>query len=126
MELVAEGVLNAIGSGLKALFSQLAELLLLACVVVFGEDSVFAAGAVLADVVVGARLVLCIGAEMVIFGSGAKGVCVSVEGGNGDGTAVQAEKLEEEVGLFMVGGELVEDLILMGAKPSYDVSVLQL
>src|ERR1700679_748245 len=126
MELVAEGVLNAIGGGLKALFGQLAELLLLARVVVFGEDSVFAAGAVLADVVVGARLVLCIGAEMVIFGSGMKGVCASVEGGNGDGTAVRAEKLEEEVGLLMVGGELVEDLILMGAKPSYDVSVLQL
>src|ERR1700677_4109871 len=48
MELLAEGVLDAIGGGLKALFGQLAELLLLAGIVVSGEDGVFAAGAVLA------------------------------------------------------------------------------
>ena len=88
MELVAEGVLNAISGGLETFFGQLTELLLLAFVVVSGEDSVLASGAVLADVVVGARLVLCIGAEVVIFGSGTKGVGASVEGGDGDGAAV--------------------------------------
>jgi hypothetical protein len=126
MELVAEGVLNAIGGGLKTFFGQLTELLLFAFVVVSGEDSVFAAGAVLADMVVGARLVLCIGVEVVVFGSGAKGVGASVEGGDSDGAAVRAEELKEEVGPLMIGGELAEEVILMGAKPSYDVSVLQL
>ena len=88
MELVAEGVLNVIGSGLETFFGQLTELLFLTFVVVSGEDSVFAVRAILADVVVGARLVRCIGAEMVVFGSGAKGVGASVEGGDGDGAAV--------------------------------------
>ena len=97
MELLAEGVFNAIGGGLKALFGQLAELLLLAGVVVSGEDGVFAAGAVLAGEVRGARFVLRIGAEMVFVGSGAKGIGASVEGGEGDGAAVRAEELEEEV-----------------------------
>ena len=97
MELLAEGVFNAIGGGLKALFGQLAELLLFAGVVVSGEDSVFAAGAILVGEVRGARFVLRIGAEMVFVGSGAKGVCTSVEGGEGDGAAVRAEELEEEV-----------------------------
>ena len=118
MEFVTEGVLDAIGGGLKTFFGQLSELLLLAFVVVSGEDSMFAAGAILADVVVGARLVLCIGAEMVVFGSGAKGVGASVEGGDGDGAAVRSQKLEKEVGLLVIGGELAEELILMGAKPS--------
>ena len=118
MELVAKGVLDAIGGGLKTFFGQLTELLLFALVVVSGEDSVLASGAVLADVVVGARLVLCIGAEMVVFGSGAKGVGASVEGGDGDGAAVRAEDLEEDVGPLMIGGELAEEVILMGAKPS--------
>jgi hypothetical protein len=97
MELLAEGVLDAISGGLKALLGQLAELFLLAGIVVSGEDSVFASGAVLAGEVRGARFVLCIGAEMVFVGSGAKGVGASVEGGEGDGTAVRAEELEEEV-----------------------------
>src|SRR6202789_4692345 len=118
MELLAEGVFNAIGGGLKVLFGQLAELLLLAGVVVSGEDSVFASGAVLADMVVGARLVLRIGAEMVIFGSGTKGVGASVEGGDGDRAAVRAEDLEEDVGPLVISGELGEEVILMGAKPS--------
>jgi hypothetical protein len=118
MELVVEGVLDAIGGGLKTFFGQLAELLLLACVVMSGEDSVFAAGAVLAGEVHGARFVLHIGAEVVFVGSGAKGVGASIEGGEGDGTAVWVEELEEEVELLVISGELAEDLILMGAKPS--------
>src|ERR1700674_2074163 len=97
MELLTEGVLDAIGGGLKAFFGQLAELLLLAGVVVSGEDGVFASGAILAGEVRGARFVLRIGAEMVLVGSGAKGVGASVEGGEGDGAAVRAEELEEEV-----------------------------
>jgi hypothetical protein len=118
MELVAEGVLDAIGGGLKTFFSQLAELLLLACVIMSEEDGVSAAGAVLAGEVRGVRFVLRIGVEVVFVGSGAKGVGASVEGGEGDGTAVRAEELEEEVGLLVISGELAEDLILMGAKPS--------
>jgi hypothetical protein len=126
MELVVEDVLNVIGSGLETFFGQLSELLLLALVIVSGEDSVFAMGAVLVDVVVGERLVLRIGMEVVIFGSGTKGVGASVKSGNGDGAAVRAEELEEEVGPLIIGGELVEEVILMGAKPSYDVSIFQL
>src|ERR1700679_2038706 len=118
MELLAEGVFDAIGGGLKAFFSQLAELLLLAGLVVSGGDIVFAAGAVLADVVVKARLVLCIGAEMVIFGSGTKGGGASVEGGDGDRAAVRAEDLEEDIGPLVISGELAEEVILMGAKLS--------
>jgi hypothetical protein len=118
MELVAEGVLNAISGGLKTFFGHLTELLLLARVVMSREDGVFAAGAVLADEVCGARFVLRIGAEMVFVSSGAKGVGASVEGRESDGTAIRAEELEEGVGLLMIGGELAEDLILMGAKPS--------
>src|ERR1700679_2664996 len=97
MELLAEGVLNAIGGGLKALLGQLAELLLLAGFIVSGEDGVFALGAVLAGEVRGARFVLRIGAEMVFVGSGAKGIGASVEGGEGDGATIRAEELEEEV-----------------------------
>jgi hypothetical protein len=93
---------------------------------VSGEDSVFAAGAVLADVVVGARLVLRIGAEMVFIDSGAKGGGARVESGKGDGTAVRAEEVEKGVGLLLFDCELVEDVILVGAKPSYDVSAFQL
>ena len=118
MELLAKGVFNAIGSGLKALFGQLAELLLLAGFVVSGDDIVFAAGAVLTDVVIGARLVLHIGAEVVIFGSGTKGVGASVEGGDGDGAAVRAEDLEEDIGPLVISGELGEEVVLVGAKPS--------
>jgi hypothetical protein len=88
MELVAEGVLNAISGGLKAFFGHLTELLLLACVVMSREDGVFAAGAVLAGEVRGARFVLRIREEMVFVGSGVKGVGASVEGGEGDGTTV--------------------------------------
>jgi hypothetical protein len=126
MEFVAKGVLNAIGGGLKTFFGHLTKLLLLARVVMSGEDSVFAAGAVFANVVVGARLVLRIGAEMVVLGSGAKRIGASVKGRDSDGTAVRAEELEEEVRLLMISGELAEDLILMGTKTSYDISVLQL
>src|ERR1700679_3220568 len=97
MEVLAEGILNAISGGLKALLGQLAELLLLAGVVVSREDRMFAAGAVLAGEVHRARFVLRIGAEMVLVGSGAKGVGMSVEGGEGDGATVRAEELEEEV-----------------------------
>src|ERR1700677_1771776 len=97
MELLAEGVFDAICGGLKAFFGQLAELLLLAGVVVSGEDGVFASGAVFVGEVHGARFVLRIGAEMVFVGSGVKGVGASVEGGEGDGTAVRAEELEEKV-----------------------------
>ena len=118
MELLAKGVFDAIGGGLKALFGQLAELLLLAGFVVSGEDIVFAAGAVLADVVARTRLVLRIGTEMVIFGSGTKGVGASVEGGDGDRAAVRAEDLEEDIGPLVISGELGEEVVLMGAKPS--------
>ena len=118
MELLAEGVFDAIGGGLKALFGQLAELLLLAGFVVSGEDIVFAAGAVLADVVARTRLVLRIGTAMVIFGSGTKGVGASVEGGDGDGAAVRAEDLEEDIGPLVISGELGEEVVLVGAKPS--------
>src|ERR1700679_3977839 len=118
MELLAEGVLDVIGGGLKGFFGQLAELLPFAGFVVSGDNIVFAAGAVLADVVVRARLVLRIGAEMVIFGSGTKGVGASVEGGDGDGGAVRAEDLEEDIGPLVISGELGEEVILMGAKPS--------
>jgi hypothetical protein len=118
MELVAEGVLNAISGGLKTFFGQLVELLFLTCVVMSGEDGVFAAGAVLAGEVCGARFVLRIRAEMVFVVSGTKGVGASVEGRVGDRTAVRAKELKEGVGLLMIGGELAEDLILMGAKPS--------
>jgi hypothetical protein len=118
MELVMEGVFNAISGGLKTFFGQLVELLFLACVVMSGEDGVFAAGAVLAGEVRGMRFVLRIGAEMVFVVSGAKGVGASVKGGEGDRTTVRAEELEEGVGLLMIGGELAEDLILMGAKLS--------
>ena len=118
MELLAEGVFDAIGGGLKALFGQLAELFLLAGFVVSREDIMFAAGAVLADVVARTRLVLRIGAEMVIFGSGTKGVGASVEGGDGDRAAVQVEDLEEDIGPLVISGELGEEVILMGAKPS--------
>src|ERR1700679_2847330 len=106
MELLTEGIFNAIGGGLKALFGQLAELLLFAGFVVSGDDIVFAAGAVLADVVVGARLVLCVGTEVVIFGSGTKGVGASVEGGDGDRAAVRAEDLEEDIGPLVISSEL--------------------
>jgi hypothetical protein len=118
MELVAEDILDAISGGLKTFFSQLAELLFLACVVMSGEDGVSAAGAVLAGEVRGTRFVLRIGAEVVFVGSSAKGVGASVEGREGDGTTVRVEELEEGVGLLMIGNELAEDLILMGAKPS--------
>src|SRR6202789_3823088 len=118
MELLAEGILNAIGGGLKAFFGQLAELLLLAGFVVSGGDIVSAAGAVLVDVVARARLVLVMGGEMVIFGSGTKGIGASVEGGDGDGAAVRAEDLEEDIGPLMVSGELGEEVVLMGTKPS--------
>jgi hypothetical protein len=118
MELITEDVLDAIGGGLKTFFSQLAELLLLAHVIMSGEDGVSAAGAVLTGEVRGTRFVLRIGAEVVFVGSGAKGVGASVEGGEGDGTAVRAKELEEGVGLLMIGGELAKDPILMGAKPS--------
>jgi hypothetical protein len=127
MELVVEGVLNAIGGGLKMFFSQLTVVLLLARVVMSGEDSVSAAGAVLAGVIVfGLKFVLHVGAEAVFVGSDAKGIGVGVESREGDGAAVRAEEVDKGVGLLVVGGELMEDLILMGAKPSYDVSVLQL
>src|SRR6202453_1197016 len=56
MELLVKGVFDAIGGGLKALFGQLVELLLLAGVVMSGEDSVFAAGAVLTGEVAGRGL----------------------------------------------------------------------
>jgi hypothetical protein len=117
MELVAEGVFNAIGGGLKTFFGQLAELLLFALVIVSGEDSVFAAGAVLVNVIRGA-FVRHIGAEMVIFGSGAKRISVGVKSGEGNGATISVEEVEEEVGLLVIGSELAEDLILMGAKPS--------
>jgi hypothetical protein len=117
MELITEDVLDAISGGLKTFFSQLAELLFLACVVMSREDGVSAAGAVLVGKVRGTRFVLRIGVEVMFVGSGAKGVGASVEGGEGDRTAVRAEKLKEGVSL-MIGGELAEDLILMGAKPS--------
>jgi hypothetical protein len=126
MELVAEGVLNAISGGLEAFFGQLMELLLLALVIVSGEDSMFAVGAVLADVVIGARFVLRIGAEMVFIDSGAKGGGARVESGKGDGTAVRAEEVEKGVGLLLFDCELTKDVILMGAKLSYDVSAFQL
>jgi hypothetical protein len=126
MELVVEGVLNAIGGGLKTFFGQLSELFLFAFVVVSRADGVFAARAVLVDVVHGAGLLLCVGAEMVFVDSGAKGSGTRVESGKGDGAAVRAEEVEKGVGLFLFDCELAEDVILMGAKPSYNVSAFQL
>jgi hypothetical protein len=126
MELIAEGVLNAIGGGLKTFFGQLSELLLLALVVVSRADGVFAARAVLVDVLLGAGLLLCVGAEMVFVDFGAKGSGARVESEKGDGAAVRAEEVEKGVGLLLFDCELVEDVILMGAKPSYDVSAFQL
>jgi hypothetical protein len=118
MELIAEGVLNAIGSGLNTFFSQLMVMLLFALVIVFREDSVSAAGTVFADVVFEARFVQCIGVEVVFVGSGGKGVGTRVESEKGDGATVRTEELEKEVGLFLFDCELAEDLILMGAKLS--------
>jgi hypothetical protein len=126
MELIAEGVLNAIGSGLKTFFGQLSELLLLALVVVSRTDGVFAARAVLVDVLLGAGLLLCVGVEMVFIDSGAKGSGTRVESGKGDGAAVRAEEVEKGVRLLLFDCELAEDVILMGAKPSYDISAFQL
>jgi hypothetical protein len=126
MELVAEGVLNAIGGGLKTFFGQLLELLLFALVIVSRADGVFAARAVLVDVVCGAGLLLCVGAEMVFVDSGAKGSGTRVESRKGDGATVRVEEVEKGVGLLLFDCELAEDVILMGAKPSYDVSAFQL
>jgi len=126
MELIAEGVLNAIGSGLKTFFGQLSELLLLALVVVSRADGVFAARAVLVDVVHRAGLLLCVGAEMVLVDSGAKGSGARVESGKGDRAAVRVEEVEKGVRLLLFDCELAEDVILVGAKPSYDVSAFQL
>jgi hypothetical protein len=58
MELIAEGVLNAISGGLKTFFGQLSELLLLALVVVSRTDGVFAARAILVDVFLRGRVAL--------------------------------------------------------------------
>jgi hypothetical protein len=126
MELVAEGVLNAIGGGLKTFFGQLSELLLLALVVVSRADGMFATRAVLVDVLLGVGLLLCVGAKMVFVDSGAEGSGARVESGKGDGAAVQAEEVEKGVGLLLFDCELAEDVIFMGAKPSYDVSAFQL
>jgi hypothetical protein len=126
MEFIAEGVLNAIGSGLKTFFGQLSELLLLALVVVSRADGVFAARAVLVDVLLGAGLLLCVGAKMVFVDSGAEGSGARVKSGKGDGTTVRVEEVEKGVGLLLFDCELAEDVILMGAKPSYDVSAFQL
>jgi hypothetical protein len=119
MELVAEGILNAVGGGLKTFFGQLTVVLLLAHVIMSGEDSVSAARAVLAGVVVfGVKFVLCIEAEMVFVNSSAKGVGTRVESRKGDRAAVRVEEFEKRVGPLLFNCELVEDLILMGAKPS--------
>jgi hypothetical protein len=126
VELVAEGVLDAIGGGLKTFFGQLSELLLFAFIVVSRADSVFAARAVLVDVVHGAGLLLCVGAEVVFVDSGAKGRGARVESGKGDGAAVRAKEVEKGVGLLLFDCELAKDVILMGAKLSYDVSTFQL
>jgi hypothetical protein len=126
MELIVEGVLNAIGGGLKTFFGQLSELLLLALVVVSRADGVFAARAVLVDVLLGAGLLLCVGAKMVFVDSGAERSGARVKSGKGDGAAVRAEEVEKGVGLLLFNCELAEDVILMGAKPSYDVSAFQL
>jgi hypothetical protein len=126
MELIAEGVLNAIGGGLKTFFGQLSELFLLALVVVSRADGVFAARAVLVDVFLGAGLLLCVGAKMVFVDSGAEGSGAGVESGKGDGAVVRAEEVEKGVGLLLFDCELAEDVILMGTKPSYDVSAFQL
>jgi hypothetical protein len=126
MKLIAEGVLNAISGGLKTFFGQLSELLLLALIVVSRTDGVFAARAVLVDVLLRTGLLLCVGAEMVFIDSSAKGSGARVESGKGDGAAVRAEEVEKGVGLLLFDCELAEDVILMGAKPSYDVSAFQL
>jgi hypothetical protein len=126
MELIAEGVLNAIGGGLKTFFGQLSELLLFALVVVSRADGVFAARAVLVDVFSGAGLLLCVGAEMVVINSGAKGSGTRVESRKGDGAVVRAEEVEKGVRLLLFNCELAKDVILMGTKLSYDVSAFQL
>jgi hypothetical protein len=66
------------------------------------------------------------GTELVFSGSFAEWVGASVKGGDGDGAGVSVKEAEEMARLLLVNSELVEDLILMGAKPSYDVSVLHL
>jgi hypothetical protein len=126
MELIAEGVLNAIGGGLKTFFGQLLELLLLALVIVSRANGMFAARAVLVDVLRGAGLLLCVRAKMVFVDSGAEGSGARVESGKGDGAIVRAEEVEKGVGLLLFDCKLAEDVILVGAKLSYDVSVFQL
>jgi hypothetical protein len=66
------------------------------------------------------------GAKLVCIGSFAEGIGTRVEGGESDGAGIGVKEVEEMVGLLLVNSELMEDLILMGAKPSYDVSVLHL
>jgi hypothetical protein len=119
VEFVVEGVLNAISSGLKTFFGQLTVVLLLARVLMSGEDSMSAVGAVFTGMVVfGVKFVLRIGAKVVFVGSSAKRISAGVECGEGNRAAIRAEEVEEEVGLLVIGGELAEDLILIGAKPS--------
>jgi hypothetical protein len=121
VELVTEGVFNAVGVILKAVLDVLVVVLFRAHAGVSlgkGTAESTMSVAVLEVGVEGNLVWSVIGVEMVASGAGMKGVGMWVEAGHGDRALITSEEGEEVAGLILVIGEVLEDFMLMGNKAS--------